>query len=1000
MANDAQKSDVSLYQKEADEATVTYQGRSASTLPALPLSDDLELHPTRRKEFRQLEQLYDDLGPLALSVYSHTLAEELSRNTFEKESSEQFARAIQYLTVITDFCHETCSSDPQGGRTDKLQKLEALLEREMDIRPDAVGLVFVERRVTAMALNNYFQNRRLQNTSLNANEEPREATATEATATANAAMGDQGGDTGCDADGTTETKGAGAFDQFADASDDEEEMDCDPKSCPEIATQIIEDQFMDVDAEAGQFDDAEEDTSVPVVGVPFSKTNVPLDVPSSVTTIPVDVPSPKTSILVEVPRKIPAPTRDRVRSGVLVRKATQLFKILNKGGREPNLAEQEEARKTWLHQEANIRGVLNDLRRGEINLLIATSVVEEGVDVQACSFVLVFDTLKNIKSYIQMKGRARQKHAKFFVFQDSNSAPRSTISLSTAQEMESRVDRFISSRSDTCNTEGHKASFPEIRDQYEGDSLSDELRAIEAGFYKARHGTVSLLSAKSLLNRYSMAQPMDPIVRSSKAALTAHLPLYKACELILSAHLSSTLRLVSLPERYHCDSKKSRENAMALMACVRLHKHGLLSERLLPLSREEIRARIFQLAESESKTDPIHLQNCSRSKDIKAAEVFMYYVHQESEILKQFQQSLGFEGLEVAVVAFAPLCEIEIETYRLGHPELGDVVCTFDRPEKTMCTQSEQEILSKFFAMVMNARWRRRTRDDYFRQRTVDGDRIIPPYCIACTTSTGDLDWDLMQRLLVESNRDRNQRIAVVRDLSDTDFLPGVPRLWSPQYDETAIYIAYGPSGQLCDSPFPFKKEGVATYQDYFQIRHEFQVPADSQLFIAQRLWELPSRPTAHDELKQAYQALSEQDVVDHNRRYQLCKNLVPAKLPKHACLEPPLANATVLLVYTMVPQLLYRMERTLTAKAFITHCRTNLPILGACLAGLPISKVVAILTASSCGEDDSYERLEWLGDAVLKLVQTDALIKSVDHSLWTQNLHEGDLTCARSGKI
>jgi hypothetical protein len=37
------------------------------------------------------------------------------------------------------------------------------------------------------------------------------------------------------------------------------------------------------------------------------------------------------------------------------------------------------------------------------------------------------------------------------------------------------------------------------------------------------------------------------------------------------------------------------------------------------------------------------------------------------------------------------------------------------------------------------------------------------------------------------------------------------------------------------------KKE--LTYKDYFQIHHEFQVPTDSQLFIAQRLWEMPSRP-------------------------------------------------------------------------------------------------------------------------------------------------------------
>jgi ERCC4-related helicase len=982
-----------LYQKEADETTVTYLGwsasasASASRLPPLPGSDNLELHSTRRKEFRQLEQLYEDLGPLAVSIYSSTLVEELSRNTFEKESSEQFERAIRYLTTITKVCHDMCRSELQGGRTDKLRKLEALLEREMDIRPDAVGLVFVERRVTAMALNNYFQHSRYQNAPLlDTNPEPRKVT----TMTIATTSGNQGGDTGS----TKAPKQAGAFDQFADVSDgdgDDEEMDWDSDTFPETATHGVEDQFMDVDEGADQFDDAEDDPSFPVTGVPKLRTTASVDDPSS-RTILVRIPSPKVAVPVERPCQIPAPTLNRIRSGVLVRKPTQLFKILNKGGRQPNLADEEEARKTWLHQEATIRGVLSDLRRGEINVLIATSVVEEGVDVQACSFVLVFDTLKNIKSYIQMKGRARQKDAKFFVFQDRNYVPKSNISLSTAQEMESRVHRFISSRSD-C-TEGHRIQFSEMRGGYQGDSLSCELRAIEAGIYKARHGTVSLLSAKSVLNRYAMAQPMDPIVRSSRGALTTHLPLYKEFQLILPSYLSSSFRLVSLPESYHPESNKTRENAMALMACVRLHKYGLLSERLLPLSREEIRGRIFQLDECELKTDRTKLQNCSESNDVKAASVFIYRVHQESETLKQFQKCLGFEGLKVAVVAFGQLGEIQ--TYSQGHPQLGEVVCTFDRPEMSTCTQNEQDILAKFFALVMNSRWRRRTRDNYFRGHTIDSERLIPPYFIACTKATGELDWDLMQQLLAESNRAGNQRIGAVRELSDTKALP-VPRLWSPQYDETAIYIVYGPSGQLCDSPFPFKKEGVTTYKDYFQIHHEFQVPVDSQLFIAQRLWEMPSRPVGR--LKHSHRVLSQQD-MDQSQCYQLCENLARIKLPKHACLEPPLANATVLLMCTMVPQLLYHMERTLVAKAFIVHCRTNVPILAACLAGLSISKVVAVLTANSCGENDSYERLEWLGDAVLKLVQTDALIKSIDHSVWMENLHEGDLSCARSGKI
>jgi hypothetical protein len=81
-----------------------------------------------------------------------------------------------------------------------------------------------------------------------------------------------------------------------------------------------------------------------------------------------------------------------------------------------------------------------------------------------------------------------------------------------------------------------------------------------------------------------MAQPMDPIVRSSRGAFTAHLPLYR-----VPADLPPIYQHFSFGgvlESYHSESNKTRENTMALMARP-THKHGLLSERLLPLSEKK-----------------------------------------------------------------------------------------------------------------------------------------------------------------------------------------------------------------------------------------------------------------------------------------------------------------------------------------------------------------------------------------------------------------------------
>ncbi|KAB8290244.1 hypothetical protein EYC80_011111 [Monilinia laxa] len=61
------------------------------------------------------------------------------------------------------------------------------------------------------------------------------------------------------------------------------------------------------------------------------------------------------------------------------------------------------------------KDTLSDFKRGEIDILIATSVLEEGIDVQACNLVICFSKPANLKSFIQRRGRARQHDSKLIL---------------------------------------------------------------------------------------------------------------------------------------------------------------------------------------------------------------------------------------------------------------------------------------------------------------------------------------------------------------------------------------------------------------------------------------------------------------------------------------------------------------------------------------------------------------------------------------------------------
>ena len=76
----------------------------------------------------------------------------------------------------------------------------------------------------------------------------------------------------------------------------------------------------------------------------------------------------------------------------------------------------------------NQQTTLEDFRAGTTNLILATSVLEEGIDVSNCHLVICFERPKNLKSFVQRRGRARKQESKYFIFIPDTGIARSSES--------------------------------------------------------------------------------------------------------------------------------------------------------------------------------------------------------------------------------------------------------------------------------------------------------------------------------------------------------------------------------------------------------------------------------------------------------------------------------------------------------------------------------------------------------------------------------------------
>ena len=84
-------------------------------------------------------------------------------------------------------------------------------------------------------------------------------------------------------------------------------------------------------------------------------------------------------------------------------------------------------------------------KNDDINFLVATSVVEEGVDVPACRLIVMFDEVETVKQQIQCNGRARHAEAQVVHLVMNVDRQRVLLKLEKMAEVREEMDQFVKS---------------------------------------------------------------------------------------------------------------------------------------------------------------------------------------------------------------------------------------------------------------------------------------------------------------------------------------------------------------------------------------------------------------------------------------------------------------------------------------------------------------------------------------------------------------------------
>ncbi|KAI0052736.1 P-loop containing nucleoside triphosphate hydrolase protein [Auriscalpium vulgare] len=248
---------------------------------------------------------------------------------------------------------------------------------------------------------------------------------------------------------------------------------------------------------------------------------------------------------------------------------------------------------------------LNDFRSGDLNLIIATAVAEEGLDIQACCSVVRWDPPPNMVSWAQSRGRARQKRSSFIVMFSDDLAHRSTVSKWELLEQEMvrlyNTDRRDPAESTTIDEDDSAETTLRFRAESTGALLTSNSAIEHLNHF------CSIIPHSGRGNHAPVYDVDPPEYPPEWHSYGGSMPLYDGpygCTVTLPKLVDPAFRTFSTPCLHR--TKISAKRHVAFQAYMALYEHGLLNENLLPLTsvlEPELEDEVRNLLKEVEKRD-------------------------------------------------------------------------------------------------------------------------------------------------------------------------------------------------------------------------------------------------------------------------------------------------------------------------------------------------------------------------------------------------------------